>query len=106
MCAVFYPNKWCRAEVITPPDDSYRLKLLFVDYGTIEYVSVETLHYISKDLCKIPRLCHRGALAFINPCVNYEIEQKIVKTFCELVADIPLVAVFSHIDEVSVLIGT
>ncbi|XP_037047610.1 uncharacterized protein LOC119082251 [Bradysia coprophila] len=97
VCAAFYANKWSRAEILSHDDD--RLKLLFVDYGTIDYVSIEDTRYLYADVCEIPRLCHRGALAFLEPLRNNQLEQKIIKIFCEMVADRSLIAVFSSVHE-------
>lgn len=89
-----------RAEILTNPDENLGLKLLFVDFGTIEYVSIENIRHLKSELCEIPRLCHRGALDFIKPLNDYKMERKIVKIFVEMVTETSLMAVISKIDEV------
>lgn len=79
------------------PDEDERVQVLFVDYGTIDYVPSGRLRYLRKEQCVMPRLCHRGALAF----VNNRSERNVIKQFCGLAGNKTLVAVFSHIDEVS-----
>lgn len=61
--------------------------------------------YLNADMCEIPRLCHRGALAFVEPLQDDQVEKKVIAKFCELVADKSLMAVFSNVDEVSILYG-
>lgn len=102
MCASFVSDRWLRAEVLSPPDENDRLKLLFVDFGTIDYVPVKNIRYLLSESCEIRRLCHRGILDFVEPVVDYKIELKIIKKFCEMVSNRSLVAVISDVDEVRV----
>lgn len=101
-CAAFFAGQWLRAELITQPNDSGRLKLLFVDFGTIAYVPIENVRCLTMDLYEIPRLCHRGVLDFIEPLDDHKSEQKIIKAFCEMVRDKSLMAVISHVNNVRV----
>lgn len=101
MCAAFFADQWLRAEILTSPDENFGVKLLFVDFGTIETVSIDNIHHIKAELCEMPRSCHRGALEFLKPFNDYKLERKIVKKFCELVTDKSLMAIISKVDEVS-----
>lgn len=100
VCAAYYADKWSRAEILS--QDSDRLKLLFVDYGTIDYVPIEQTRHLYAQLCEPSRLCHRGSLSFLKPLWNAQLEKKIVKIFCEMVAGKSLIAVLTDVDEVIV----
>lgn len=89
-----------RAEILTPPDEDDRLQLLFVDFGTIDYVPIENIRYLRWDLCEMSRFCHRGVLDIVVPLNDHKMEQKIIKTFCQLVSDKSVMAVVSDVDEV------
>lgn len=103
VCAAYYAHKWSRAEILS--HDNENLKLLFVDYGTIDHVPIEMTRYLYADACAIPRLCHWGELSFLEPLGNDQLEKRINKLFCEMVADKSLMAVFSKVDKVSYMLN-
>lgn len=100
MCAASVSDQWLRAEILSPPDEDDRLQLLFVDFGTIDYVPIENIRYLRADLCEISRFCHRGVLDIVGPLNDYKMEKKIIETFCQLVRDKAVMAVVSDVDEV------
>lgn len=91
-----------RAEIISRPDEDDRLKLFFVDCGTIADVSVEDIRHLDTEYCQIPRLSHRGALESIEPLENYKMERKMINMFCKMVDDSSPMAIVGDIVEVSV----
>lgn len=96
-CAALYKNKWMRAEFIERPVDD-KVKVCFVDFGTIDVINVSQCRYLKHIFSSIPKICYPGALEFIQPIKNQEIEQKLVQSFCKMVQDKPLVGFVINVD--------
>ncbi|KAJ6638353.1 Tudor domain-containing protein 5 [Pseudolycoriella hygida] len=96
VCAAFVDDKWFRAEILTRPDEDDQVQLLFVDYGTIDYVSVEHIRHLSSELCSMPRLAHRGVLDFVKltSCDSEKINK-----FCDMIRNRSLMALISVIND-------
>lgn len=96
-CAVSHENKWLRAELIDKPVNS-KIKVCFVDYGTIDVVDITQCRLINKYFSSIPRLCFPGALEFIEPFESVDKELKLVQHFCEMVRNKSLVGLVETVD--------
>lgn len=96
-CVVFCTHKWMRAQFVeTPLND--KVKVYFVDYGTISVVNVSQCRFISKYFSTIPKLAYCGALEFIDPFENHSIELELVDKFCKLGRCKPLVGFVTKVD--------
>lgn len=96
-CVVFYKNKWLRAEFVEKPMAN-KVKVCFVDYGTIDIVATSQCRLIKKYFSTIPKRCFSGALEFIKPIENRDVELRLVHRFNELVRDKQLIGFVKKVD--------
>lgn len=96
-CAVSYKNKWFRAEMLEAPAND-KIKVCFVDYGTIDDVGIAQCYYLSKDFTSIPKLCYPGTLECIDKTENPFIASKLVRHFSKMVQNKPLAGVVTKVD--------
>lgn len=96
-CVVFYVDKWLRAEFIKQPLND-TVKVCLVDFGTIVIVKVSLCRYILNYFCSMPKRCYVGALEFIDPINNRDMELKLVQNFCTMANDKPLVGMVIKVD--------
>lgn len=95
-CAALYKNIWHRGEFQGQPKDG-SVKIFFVDYGTVEQVSIDDVRYLLDSFCKAPKLCYRGTLDFVKP-LNHRWDVDTTSFFIGLVENKKLVAGVSEID--------
>lgn len=97
-CVVFHKRKWLRAEFIERPVNG-EIKVCFVDYGTIDVVATSECLYINHHFSSIPKWCYAGALEFIEPIDDRNIEVKLTHHFCNMVKNKPLVGFMKTVDQ-------
>lgn len=66
VCAALYMDLWHRGEIVSDNNET-QANILFVDYGTIDYVKVADLRYLRRDFANFPGQAYRGSLSFIRP---------------------------------------
>lgn len=73
------------------------VKIFFVDYGTVDDVSVRDVRYILNIFCSAPKMCYRGTLDFIKPKSNrWDVET--TTFFINLIENKKLIAGVSEIN--------
>lgn len=96
-CLVSYKNKIVRAEFMEAPIND-KVKVCFVDYGTMNFVGIAECYRIKKYFSSIPKRCFPGALDLIEPIESSDKELKIIQRFCKMVRDKPLVGFVTKVD--------
>lgn len=95
-CAAKYGQIWHRAEILEQPKGE-TVKVFFVDYGTIDQVSVNDVRYLIDSFAAIPKLCLRGTLDFIKPRNSRWVAED-TNFFKSLIEDAKLVTGVSEVD--------
>lgn len=95
-CAALYDNIWHRGEVQGLPKDG-KVKIFFVDYGTVDQVAICDVRYLLDSFCFAPKFCHRGTLDFVQP-LSYRWHIDATLFFIGLVENKKLFAGVSEID--------
>lgn len=62
-----YYELWHRVQVIQPPDEDGRVRLFFIDFGTVAMVPKGNIKLLMKEYLKSPRISHRGRLVNVMP---------------------------------------
>lgn len=96
-CVAFYKNKWLRAEFLDKPIDK-TIRVCFVDYGTIDVVQISKCRQISEYFSSIPKFCFPGVLDFMKKIENPDKELSLVRRFCEMVRNKPLIGYVNEVD--------
>ena len=95
-CAAMYQNIWHRGEIQEKPKDE-KVKIYFVDYGTIDDIPITDVRYLLANFCHTPKLCHRGTLDFVKP-IRYSWNNEATFFFINLVRNKKLIGGVSEID--------
>lgn len=95
-CAALYDKIWHRGVIQDQPKDG-SVKIFFVDYGTVDQVSIDDIRYLLNSFCNTPKLCYRGTLDFIKP-LDYRWDIEATYFFHGLVENKKLIAGVSEVD--------
>lgn len=95
-CAAMFQNIWHRGEIQEKPKDE-KVKIRFVDYGTIDAIPITDVRYLLNSFCHTPKLCHRGTLDFVKP-LHYSWSNEATFFFINLVRNKKLIGGVSEID--------
>lgn len=95
-CAAIYQNIWHRGEIQGTPKDE-KVKIFFVDYGTVDEIPITDVRYLWDSFCRTPKLCHRGTLDFVKP-IRYSWNNETTFFFINLVKNKKLIGGVSEID--------
>lgn len=70
LVAAQYNGEWHRAEVISVSECSEKVRVFFLDYGTVANISANSIKYLLRSFLKYPRYALRGCLSNLRPPKN------------------------------------
>lgn len=99
IAAVIYSQSkiYHRGEIIHKYENDI-VKVFFVDYGTVDYVSVSDIKYLPKEFSMLPKQAFRGSLSHIKPLKRRWTRESICE-FISMVSDILLYGRVESIEE-------
>lgn len=101
VCFLKYFKKWHRAIVIKPPDVNGKVRLNFIDYGTVANVSKTKVKFMFEKFLRYPRMASRGRLVNLKPPYQERMwTDKQVRAFIEKICNKELKAQIVRRDEV------
>ncbi|XP_026462152.1 bromodomain-containing protein DDB_G0270170-like isoform X2 [Ctenocephalides felis] len=98
-CAASYANSWQRAYIVDV-EETTKVKLYFIDYGSLIVADTSTIRYLSKDFQSLPKQVIRGRLDFIIPTNNStHWDLFVCRFFFKLIEERRLLCLTTEIDE-------
>lgn len=68
-CMAKYHGQWHRAQIVSEYEHN-KLKVFYIDYGTVALVELKDLKYMAKIFSEIPAQAMRASMAYVKP-VNH-----------------------------------
>lgn len=96
-CLVTYKQRVLRAEFLDVPVKG-KVKVCFVDYGTVDMVDISQCRRMNKYFSLIPKLCFPGALELDPIKSGFIKESVLVQRFCKMVRNKPLCGYVTQVD--------
>ncbi|XP_037916613.1 tudor domain-containing protein 5-like isoform X2 [Hermetia illucens] len=96
VCCALFTGMWHRAQILEVPDVN-KVKVFFVDYGTVSSVQLSEVKYLLSEFSSLPSQALRGSLAHIRP-VQHRWSRDATFTFLDMVSDLLLYAKATEVD--------
>ncbi|XP_075167228.1 tejas isoform X2 [Haematobia irritans] len=96
VCAALFNDMWHRGEIVGPAS-SNKVKVSFVDYGTVCDVDITNIKYLCSCFSQLPAQALRGSLSHIKPRGMHWSHES-TQYFLSLVSELMLYAKITEID--------
>lgn len=96
-CLVTHEKKVLRAEFVSEPIGD-KVKVRFVDYGTVDMVNISDCRRMDRYFAAIPRMCFAGALELAPTKSWVAKESMLVDRFRKMVRNKPLCGYVTQVD--------